>query len=472
MESLDLAADSEQKLDLEFADGLKCIAKCVDAGMSPSLSANNTNNANVSPYVEAMQTTSLKTEQVTQQLFQILSNTTEEEWTRPKFEATMKECVRILSTVQSENTESIAGRLDMNSPLCYVRDFVDEKTQTDSDEQQEQNQTSTTSELNQQLEKDLETLQQISTQAFSTAVHLYKILLLRAVATTLLESWDQLTSITSGDIDRAAVNHDGKGAIPSTRETINANAIQKVFEAYQSSSCDKFVESWWNLIDADQDGLIDQEEMNTVVELAMKPVHLALNDMVAASFRVCPVRRVGLDNNKLAWFLGDNDIPSLDSNTNISTPTTKLSWRNRRTEQSAQKLLTKTFSNTLSRHFRDQVETPHRLRCIYAWAEKSHQNNKIDSILVDASEDWGAASSIVGKKRYVELEPKISYDEFREVQRKHFPQLDNMGGEIVMSFKEDLWVLQGKGRQNAELRRDCFLFLTAVSLIDVGIGLL
>lgn len=230
-------------------------------------------------------------------------------------------------------------------------------------------------------------------------------------------------------------------------------------------------------LDADNDGLIDQEEMNTVVDLAIKPVHLALREMVDLCLDVCPARRVGLEYSaKDAWFLGGEDMRLLlnnnDNDTTTTTTNTKLSWRNRRKQLAARKLLTKTFASTLTRHFRDQVETPHRLRCIYAWADKSHQNNKIDSILVDASEEWGAASSIVGRKRYVELEPKISYEEFREVQKVHFGQLDSIGEEIVMSFKEDLWVVQGKGRQNAELRRDCFLFLGVVSLIDLGIGLL
>ena len=79
---------------------------------------------------------------------------------------------------------------------------------------------------------------------------------------------------------------------------------------------------------------------------------------------------------------------------------------------------------------------------------------------------------MVGRKRYVELEPKISYAEFRKEQERHFPHLDKIGEEIAFSFKEDLWVLQGKGRQNKELKRDCFLFLLTVSLIDVGITML
>jgi hypothetical protein len=165
---------------------------------------------------------------------------------------------------------------------------------------------------------------------------------------------------------------------------------------------------------------------------------------------------------------GGTDPPAASS----SEPMSKLSWRNRRRELKARAALVKTLRATLGRHFRDQVEAPHRLRCIYAWADKSNQNNKLDSIVVDSSDDWGAASSIVGRKRYVELHPKISYPEFRKEQARHFPHLDKIGEEIAMSFKEDLWVMQGKRRQNRELRRDGFLFLFGISLVDVGIGML
>ena len=466
MESLDLAATPEQKLDLQFADGLKYIAKCVDQDLSVVV---NDSSSTDSPILKSMHTTSQKTQTAAQQILQMLSGAviSQNEWTRPKFEATMKEAIRVLSSalpIDPTLQKPTAGSLDTHSSLCYIRDFVVEKDNN--------NDTSSDPDIDQNMHDEMEALNQITTHALSTSIHIYKALLLRAVAITLIKNWDSLTSITSGDIDRAAVNHDGSSPIPSQRDTVSAQSIQQIFQAYESASCHQFVESWWNVMDADCDGLIDQEEMNVVVNLAMKPVHMALKEMVDLSLEVCPSRRVGMRTDGDAWFLGGDDTSSLNNKSSKSSIVNKISWRNRRTELAARKQLTKIFSSTLARHFRDQVETPHRLRCIYAWAEKSHQNNKIDSILVDASEEWGAASSIVGRKRYVELEPKISYDEFRDVQRKHFPQLDAMGEEIIVSFKEDLWVAQGKMRQNAELRRDCFLFLAMVSLIDAGIGLL
>ena len=470
MESLDFAANSEEKLDLAFADGLKCIAKCVD-GNIPNTAIHKKDDAN------PMQQVSNKTIEATQQLFQMLSSVSEEkEWARPKFEATMSEAIRILSSslpADPSLKKPVAGSLDLTSSLCYVREFVQEKYRETTDLTKE-GPSFADSDNHPNLQNEIDALNQIITQAFATSVHVYKTLVLRAVAQTLLDNWDSLTTLTSGDIDRAAVGKPGS-ALQQQRATVDAKSIQKLFEAYNTSPCCDWVKSWWEVMDVDNDGLIDQEEMNTVVDMAMKPIHVALKQIVDLSLEVCPSRRVGLGKEaENAWFLGGDDTSSLENtsaNANVSS-INKLSWRNRRAELTSRKTITKMFSSTLSRHFRDQVETPHRLRCIYAWAEKSHQNNKIDSVLIDASEEWGAASSIVGRKRYVELEPKISYQEFRDVQVKHFPQLDKMGEEIVMSFKEDLWVMQGKRRQNAELRRDCFLFLAGVCLVDIGIGML
>ncbi|KAL3802252.1 hypothetical protein HJC23_001796 [Cyclotella cryptica] len=480
MESLDLAANSEEKLDLAFADGLKCIAKCVDGHVDvAAINMCNESNTdtNKKEVASAMQQVSNETNEAKNQLFQMLSNVSaEEEWTRSKFEATMNEAIRILSSslpADPSLKKPVAGSLDLTSSLCYIREFIQEKGREKTELMKEVS-SFAGSDIPDNLQNEINALNQIITQAFSTSVRVYKTLILRAVAQTLHDNWDSLTTLTSGDIDRAAVSNPGS-AQQQQRTTVNAKSIKKIFESYNTSPCCNWVESWWELMDADNDGLIDQEEMNTVVDLAMKPIHSALKHIVDMSLEVCPSRRVGLVKGAgNAWFLGGDDTSSLEdtkTNTNLSTSNT-LTWRNRRAELNSRKIITKTFLSTLNRHFRDQVETPHRLRCIYAWAEKSHQNNKIDSILVDASEEWGAASSIVGRKRYVELEPKISYQEFRDVQVKHFPQLDKLGEEIVVSFKEDLWVLQGKRRQNAELRRDCFLFLAGVSLVDFGIGML
>ena len=475
METLDDIANPQEKLDLEFADGLKMIAKFVDDGGIKN-STETIHHDDIEVGVEA----SKAADDATKQIFQLLESASSiSDWEKPKLEATMNEVIRILSTGLPPNPnlkKPVAGSLDTSNPLCYIREFVEDssdKSVKDDNNIDENQPTSSSVESQKEMEQQIQLLNNIITQAFSSSTQIYRTLLLRATAQTLLDNWDIITTVTSGDIDRAAVS---KTSIPSQRSTVNAKDITKVFEAYANGSSEDWVQSWWNLIDADDDGLIDEEEMNNCIDLVIKPVHKTLSDLVYMSLEACPVSTVGLGaDNANAWFMGGDNVADRNSSTNPSSASNmnnKLSWRNRRKELKARKAFVKTFQATLVRHFRDQVELPHRLRCIYAWADKSHQDNKLDSILVDASEEWGAASSIVGRKRYVELEPKISYAEFRKEQERHFPHLDKIGEEIAFSFKEDLWVLQGKGRQNKELKRDCFLFLLTVSLIDVGITML
>jgi hypothetical protein len=459
METLDVAADAQEKLDLEFADGLKMIAKFVDDGVKISETINGQNGVSV---LGAEATNSVEN------LFRLLDSVSaaEERIEKAKFEATMHEAIRILSAGLPPDPnlkKHVAGTLDAGNPLCYLRQFVEYSEENNCKE----------SCGDREVEEQIRQLNDIVARAFSSSTEIYRTLLLRASAQTLLENWDTLTTVTSGDVDRAAVS---KTALPPHRTTVNAKNISMLFNAYANLPAHHWVQSWWNLIDDDGDGLIDEEEMNSCVNLAIKPVHTALRDMMYLSLEVCPLRTFGsVDAN--AWFLGGEDVSDIAAISGADSPAAfvserRLSWRERRRELKARGALTKTFQATLGRHFRDQVEAPHRLRCIYAWADKSHQNNKLDSIVVDSSDDWGAASSIVGRKRYVELLPKISYPEFREEQARHFPHLDKIGEEIAMSFKEDLWVLQGKRRQNKELRRDCFLFLFGISLVDVGIGML
>ena len=471
METLDDIASPQEKLDLEFADGLKMIARFVDeGGIKNSIETKHHDD------IEVGVDESKAADDATKEIFQLLESASSiSDWEKPKFDATMHEVIRILSTGLPPDPslkKPVAGSLDTSNPLCYIREFLDESAKDDNNIDENQP-TSSSVESQKETEQQIQLLNNIVAQAFSSLTQIYRTLLLRATAQTLLDNWDIITTVTSGDIDRAAVS---KTSIPSQRSTVNAKDITKVFEAYANGSSEDWVQSWWNLIDADDDGLIDEEEMNNCIDLVIKPVQTTLSDLVHISLEACPVSTVGLGANEAnAWFMGGDNVSDIIIDTNPSSASNinnKLSWRNRRRELKARKAFVKTFQATLDRHFRDQVELPHRLRCIYAWADKSHQDNKLDSILVDASEEWGAASSIVGRKRYVELEPKISYAEFRKEQERHFSHLDKIGEEIAFSFKEDLWVLQGKGRQNKELKRDCFLFLLTVSLIDVGITML
>eukprot|EP01083_Nonionella_stella_P206349 750626_1 len=210
----------------------------------------------------------------------------------------------------------------------------------------------------------------------------------------------------------------------------------------------------YGIIDKDDDGMLDQAEVDTVVEMSLNPVEDALRAFVTDSISVWPMRR-GLPP------VDDEQNGEAQDFSEIEAKKGRYQkWKDGRKERKANKIFLKATDRAIKRHFDIDVETPHRLRCIYAWAEKKHQDGKLENVLVDNSSGAG------GRKRYVELDPKIAYEEFREVQLENYDHLDKVGEELCTSLKEEMWVHQGTGRQNQELKREGFAFLAVVALID------
>ena len=71
-----------------------------------------------------------------------------------------------------------------------------------------------------------------------------------------------------------------------------------------------------------------------------------------------------------------------------------------------------------------------------------------------------------GRKRYVELYPKISYSEFLSIQSFQFTALDKFGETFMNSFKDDLLVEQGEQRDKRETILQGLAFLTTVGILD------
>lgn len=274
---------------------------------------------------------------------------------------------------------------------------------------------------------------------FDQATTRFRLLLTKAAAENMLNSWTTVTTISDQDVDRAATTG---VTLESTRSTLPTDQLHQVLRSYLTGTCVDRVDAVWALLDRDQDGLLDEAEMNSVCHTAIQPFQTALSALMQESLDAYPLRAPLVDLDKVI----DDDAPP-------------PGWRQRRKETKEKKRLMKMIQLTLKKHFVDEVELAHRMRCIYAWSEKAHQDGSIASVMVE-EEGWNA------KQRYVELHPKISLPEFREVQEIHFTHLDRVGAEYLKSFREDLWVSQGKGRQNRELMRDCGIFLGVVSVID------
>ncbi|GKY95208.1 hypothetical protein MPSEU_000483800 [Mayamaea pseudoterrestris] len=213
------------------------------------------------------------------------------------------------------------------------------------------------------------------------AIIRFRLLLAQAAVDHFKVSWTTLTMLSDQDVDRGAVTGT---LVDKQAATLDAKKLQRVISAYLRSDCALRAEAVWNLMDRDNDGLLDETEMNLVCILSFEPVRMALTRVFMEALDASPVR----------VFSGSIDGTNLD--TNVITPPKRPSWRQRRREVKERKRLAKLFQRSVHAHFIDEVEMPHRMRCIYAWANKKHQENKVDSVLVDDA-GWS------GRKRYVEL---------------------------------------------------------------------
>lgn len=404
-ESLDDAATQGERLDLYLADGIKLINKVAD-----NVNCNGSGDAEL-PMIQEFVSWLQEQQQSSNSSASIdCVNQTE-------LEAKLQ--------IVSAKLSTLLERVPSDRCFRHVRDFMDPELLSSDDLE------AVLAKPDNQLDAD--------NKFFQDSVTRFRLLLSKAAVDHTQKSWSVLTKVSDADIDRAAVK--GVALAPKV-DTISLPDVFAFLQAHASGTCADRVTAAWNLVDRDNDGLLNQDEMNHVAFLCLNVEQEALPIFFEQVLEAYPTRA---------------PLPALDSD-NPSIPVPK-GWRQRRAENKVKKRLLKMFRLSCKNTFRDEVEINHRLRCIYAWAEKADQDNKLDSVLVE-TDGWS------GRKRCVELSPKISEAEFREVQKIHFQHLDQIGTEIIKSFREDLWVDQGKGRERKELIRDSLLFLTAVSAID------
>jgi EF hand len=401
--SLDDAATDEQKLDLWLVDGLIAIASDVDS---------NRLGTAVSDTIVEMS--------LLHELVEYCNNKVQ---SSPSLNQLQWE--EYLVDVGKQIDRSLCS-IPSDRCLRNVRDFYDTSKATLKEEEKS-------------LLDTFDDAQVINNQRtsslFQQSVIRFRLLQTREAVKQLQKDWKTLTTWTDQDIDRAAVK---QNSVEEVKE-ISTAKLNAVLSSYVLGSCKDRFDSMWSLMDKDNDGLLDEEELVHVCNMVITPTGEAVRIILQESIDAYPLR---------APLQNINDIDIKEQKVKSSSK-----------EKKAKKRLLKLFNRNLKNHFLTELELSHRLRCSYAWANKTHQDNRVDSVLVDDS-GWS------GRKRYVELKPKIALPEFREVQAEHIKHLDRISAEYLQSFREDLLLDQGKGRQNKEVMRDCFLFMTAVCVID------
>ena len=467
--TLDDLATEEQKLDLFLIDGVSSIVTMIDnGGVYGDLDLNLNNENIVWKEIESVMNDLLVKKGVS-----IATSSDEDESnkisslmvSKEEYESHFFKMIEKVKTLREEhpampksndpsqdesttdsNTDPIESSTPPPSPLLQMRDFLlydppnpDEPIPTN---------------LRQSMYEPV-------SQSFVQCHEYFQIILVQSALEHLSTQWDELTKVSSSDQDRAATRGDTLDEV----KQIDLKKVHDVIQTYASGSCTDRVEALWKLIDRDNDTMIDQEEMDRVIYMSIKPMEHAVKYFLTDCMQVWPMRKMGLPPP-----LSFED--SKDCVEDVNTTKKKLGfyqrWKQERKERLSKRLLLKSLDGTIRNHFDVEAEIAHRLRCIYAWADKEHQDGKTQSVLVDTNTDASGSGgfSIGSRKRYVELDPKITYAEFSEVQKKHFTHLSRIGQELCTSLKEDLWVHQGKQRQNQELRREVFGFLVVVSFID------
>jgi len=421
--SLDTVATPLETLDLELVDGLMLVAKSSDEGcrVTQAMLSRNEVEDEVLPSLRGFH-----------DWLDIVDNDDEmlDEAAFAKYLEDASHFLTSFATVPPVTQFS-------PSPLASLRDFYTNSVDTNDDTNDATND---------------DTMEQPqTTEAFDQCTLLFRATLAKSATAFLSTQWKQLTTTTDSDLDRAAV----EGNDLSPRTSIPKHKLKRVLHSYAFGSCQDRLKALWDLFDYDDDGLIDELEMQQVVHIALEPVHLAIRTFVEQALDAHPVRVLPQQ---------PSSSPSPTSPPSDEDPP-KLGFGQRRLEKKTKKKLLKLLTKTISNAFEVEMQLPHRLRCVYHWAEKSHQNNSIDRALVKSQD--GVIDG--GRQRYVELNPKISFREFALEQQDHFPHLNRMGQELLFAYKEDLWVDQGKLRHNKKERREVLAFLAAVCLIDYGI---
>ena len=400
-QTLDDVATKEQQLNLWLIDGMSAIARQVDQVPAVASSDSKTTENEMLEW--------LSTRDIPAQIDQ-------------------RQWESLLQSV-SKKIDTLLDRLPTQACFSNIREYLDSQDMVISPEDDLRDQISA-------IVRKTSVPSEVERE-FSQATLRFRLMLLQSVAQQLESAWVKLTTVTDQDIDRAAVSH---STVEKVATHLSSTHLLALLRETVSGTCQSRVDALWALIDRDQDGLLDEPEMNLVCQLAVDPVGKTLQRVLNETLELGPL------------YGGAEELGGK-----------KPGWRARRQDRREKKQLVKMMERTTKVHFEDEVEMAHRLRCIYAWSNKAHQGNKIESVLVEESD-----FSI--RKRYVELQPKISLAEFREVQQEHFRHLDRIGTEFLKSYREDVLVHQGKGRQKKELIRDCMAFLTVVCVADFFIS--
>ena len=98
------------------------------------------------------------------------------------------------------------------------------------------------------------------------------------------------------DVDRRALEN-----VAALTKKIDKNQLDAVIKSILVEGSHERLKVWWELLDRDGDGMLEEEEMNKVVELYQSPIKSAINEFTVAAISNLPedkAKKIGTKAHK------------------------------------------------------------------------------------------------------------------------------------------------------------------------------
>jgi len=188
-------------------------------------------------------------------------------------------------------------------------------------------------------------------QFFSDMCLLTRLSMAQHTLALLDDKFPALTTEADADVDRRAL-----ASLPMPTIALSRSALDLVLVTTIAGSPQQRLQAWWALRDGDGDGLLEETEMADVVNWYAQPISDTASSLLSLT------------------------IDSLEEDKKLKIGT-----------KAHKKELNKLLKKTMKHHYEIETEAPHRIRCVYAWADKEHQDGELKAVHV--SED------VTGRKR-------------------------------------------------------------------------
>jgi len=133
---------------------------------------------------------------------------------------------------------------------------------------------------------------------FNVSVQQFRFHLVSEALEFLGKSFQDLTTLSDTDVDRAAVAGTDANADNNIPKTVSKRKVDELIRSFAIGSCEHRVRSMWELFDLDNDGMLEQEEMDSVANATVGIVQEALKKLVDDTIQAIPEGEISKKRKK------------------------------------------------------------------------------------------------------------------------------------------------------------------------------